>query len=263
MVKDILWHKLLKRPYRLEKVIDQGDGRINILLIHGLASRSRIWQPLVDILDKDKYRVRSFDLLGFGVSPKPKSVKYTTKDHAKALLYTLSKDSMPDEKFILVGHSMGCIIATHIAYLRPDMVSGVVLYKPPLLLDKKEKRSFHKRFYSYIARKPASMAKYVNLASKFSISLLGFNMKNDEVWRPIANSLNNTILAQQTIRELELLTKPTEIIYGRFDFLVSKVKAKQLQKINPNLRLHYVPEAHDVKPKSSRYMKKLIEQLPK
>lgn len=254
---------MLKRPYRLEKVIDRGNGQTNILLIHGLASRSGVWQPLVDVLEDDQYRIRSFDLLGFGVSPKPQGLKYTTRDHAKSLLYTLGKDSMPDEQFIVIGHSMGCIIATHLATLQPEKVRGMILYKPPLLLDKQEKRSLHKKFYRYIARRPAKIARYIKVASKFSTSLFGFDMKNEEIWRPIQNSLNNTILAQQTLRELEQITMPTDIIYGRFDFLVSKIKARHMEQVNLQLRLHYVPEMHDVKPKSSRYMKKLIERLNK
>lgn len=262
MVKETIWHGLLKRPYRLEKVIDNGDGPTNILLIHGLASRSSIWQPLIDILEPDKYRVRSFDLLGFGISPKPKRARYSTKEHAKALLYTLKKDSMPNEQFVLVGHSMGCIIATHLAYKYPEKVKAVVLYKPPLLLNDAEKRSLHKKFYRYIAGKPAKLSRYTKIMNKLSEKVVGFDPSSDERWRPIESSLINTILAQRTLNELELINMPTHVIYGRFDFLASKIKAKNLSKLNPCLKLHFVREMHDVKPKSSRYMKKLIETLP-
>lgn len=260
MLRQVLWHRFLKRPYRLKKVIDIGTGNINIILIHGLASRSEAWKPLVDILDKEKYRIRSFDLLGFGISPKPTHVSYSTKDHARAIIHSLSKESLRNEKFIFIGHSMGCIITTHITYSWPNKVHAAILYKPPLLLNESEKRSLHKKFYQYISKKPASMANYAKIVGKFSNKLAGFNT-GEEDWLPIESSLLNTILAQQTLKELRFISKPTHIVYGRFDFLVSKVKAKKLAAINPNLELHFVTEMHDIKPKSSKYLKKLIENL--
>lgn len=261
MAIDTIWHRVLKRPYRLKKVIDQGEGPVNIVLIHGLASSSEIWTPLVKVLHAKKYRLRSYDLLGFGISPKPGFMKYSTKQHAKAILHTLAKESLRNEKFIFIGHSMGCIIATHIAYRHPERAKGLVLYKPPLL-DYEAKRSLHKKFYKYLSTKPATLAGLAKFSNKFTGKLAGFKT-DDEYWLPIANSLNNTILAQKTLEELETISKPVDIIYGRFDFLVSTIKAKKLAKINPKLKLHKVAEMHDVKPRSSRYIKNLIDDLSK
>lgn len=261
MVKDIVWHRLLKRPYRLKKVVDVGNGDTNIVLIHGLASHSLAWQPFIDVLDKTKYRIRSFDLLGFGDSPKPRYSSYSTKDHARAILHSLSKDSSErDQQFIFIGHSMGCIITTHIAYMKPDKVRAAVLYKPPLLLSKSEKRSLHTWLYGYVATKPSVVIVYGKLAAKLGRKSVSFHSRNED-WLPFKNSLSNTILAQQTLKELQFITKPTHIIYGRFDFMVSKIKAKKLAAINPNLELHYVTEMHDIKPKSSKYLNKLINRL--
>ncbi|HEX5455771.1 MAG TPA: alpha/beta fold hydrolase [Candidatus Saccharimonadales bacterium] len=260
MVWDRVWHIYLKRPYKLKKVVDQGNGPVNIVLIHGLASRSQIWKPLLKLLDKDKYRVRSFDLLGFGISPKPRHLEYSTRDHARTIMHSLRKDSGRNEQFIFIGHSMGCIIATHIAYLWPERVKATILYKPPLLLDSAERRSLHKKFYEYLATKPSTLALFARFINKFTDKVAGFRT-DDEYWLPIANSLHNTILAQETLKELKAIQKPTDIIYGRFDFLASKVKARKLAQINPEVRLHYVSEMHDVKPKSSRYLKKLIDDL--
>lgn len=260
MAWEIFWHKTLKRPYRLKKVIDQGDGPVNIVLVHGLASRSENWEPLVRILEYDKYRVRSYDLLGFGLSPKPAYLNYSTKDHAKAIMYSLAKDSHKDEQFIIIGHSMGCIISTYIAHKWPKRVKSVILYKPPLLLSAAEKRSLHKQFYKYLSTKPATLALMAKFFNKFSDKLAGFKT-DEQYWTPIENSLINTILAQQTLAQLKAMDRPVEIIYGRLDFVASKIRAKKLAEINPRLRLHYVTEMHDVRPKSSRYIKKLIEGL--
>lgn len=255
---ETVWHKYLKRPYRLKKVIDRGEGPINVILIHGLASNSEIWDPLIKVLSAKKYRVRSYDLLGFGASPKPGFLKYSTKEHAKTIIHTLEKEAVKNEKFIFIGHSMGCIIATHIAYRRPKRVKGLILYKPPLL-DFEADRSFYKKFYRYLATRPSMLSWFVRFSSRFTDKLSGFRTEDEEYWRPIANSLNNTILAQQTLDELGMIKKPVDIIYGRFDFLVSTIKAKKLSALNPKLKLHKVAEMHDVRPKSSRYIKNLID----
>lgn len=259
MSLESFWHGFLKRPYRLRKVIDKGNGPVNVVLVHGLASRSQIWTPLIKLLEDDNYRVISYDLLGFGVSPKPGYSKYSTHEHAKAIIHSLRKETRRSERFVFVGHSMGCLIATHIAYKWPARTDGVILYKPPLL-DFEIERSLHRKFYKYLTTKPSTLALYVRFANKFSGKLSGFRT-DDEYWLPIANSLNNTILAQRTLRQLEKIRRPIHIIYGRFDFLVSKIKAKKLVSLNPRISLHYFSEMHDVKTRSSRHIKKLIEEL--
>src|SRR5690606_27385156 len=140
LLKEYFWHGLLKRPYRLNKVIDTGNGNVVVVLVHGLASKSQIWMPLVKILDKSKYRIISYDLLGFGSSPKPSHNAYSTQEHAKALYHSLRKDLPNNKKIILVGHSMGCIVATYLSYTYRTLAKSLVLYQPPILIDKEDRR---------------------------------------------------------------------------------------------------------------------------
>jgi pimeloyl-ACP methyl ester carboxylesterase len=260
-IKDYVWHKLLKRPYKLSKVIDLGDGDETIVLVHGLASKSQIWLPLVEILSKNKYRIISYDLLGFGTSPKPESSSYSTKDHAKSIYHSVKKDVGAGERVILVGHSMGCIISTYLAYNYGGLVKNLILYQPPLLLDKKDKRSFHRKLYTYIARKPPLFLNYVKIVNR----LFRNKLENLETaagnWTSIEKSIHNTILAQETIFELKNLLIPTDVIYGRMDFVVSRLDAKKLAAINKNVKLHYVYEMHDITKRSSKYIKDLLERL--
>lgn len=259
--KDYFWHKLLRRPYRLSKVIDIGDGSIVIILIHGLASKSQIWLPLVEVLDKNKYRIISYDLLGFGSSPKPDSSNYSTKDHAKSIYRSIRKDVTKNEKIILVGHSMGCIISTYLSYDKKGLVKNLVLYQPPLLLNKKDRASFHRKMYAYIARKPAFFLNYIRFINKlFKNKLENFGSAINS-WTSIEKSINNTILAQETIFELRHLSIRTDVVYGKMDFVVGRLSAKKLAQINKNIKLHHVYEMHDITKRSSKYLKALIEQL--
>jgi len=260
IITEYLWHKLLKRPYKLKKVIDIGSGEA-VVLIHGLASQSQIWMPLVKIMDKSKYRIISYDLLGFGSSPKPRSSGYSTQEHAKSLYYSIKKDVTEGQKINLIGHSMGCIISTYLAFNNPRLVKSLILYQPPLLISKTDKRSFHNKLYSYVAKKPSLFLNYIRLINKlFKNRLENFETAVSN-WAPIERSINNTILSQQTIFELKRLLIPTHIVYGKMDFVVSRLDAKKIADINQNIKLHYVYGMHDINRRSSKYLNALIKEL--
>ena len=258
-MKEYFWHRLLKRPFKLAKIIDQGSGKDVVVLIHGLASKSQIWLPLAGTLDKKKYRVISYDLLGFGSSPKPAMSKYSTREHARSIIHALKKDLPKGRQIVLLGHSMGCIIAAYIAFTSPDLAKHLILYQPPILLDSTRKTSLHRKLYAYAAKKPPLFLNYVRFVNRFFANRLESFEQAFNSWSSIEKSIQNTILAQATIFELENLLIRTDIVYGRFDFVVSKLDAKKLARINKNIRLHYVTGLHDITLRSAKYLKKLIE----
>ncbi len=258
---DYFWHGLLRRPYSLSKVIDIGNGDETLVLVHGLASKSEIWLPLVEVLNKNRYRIICYDLLGFGMSPKPESSSYSTKEHAKSIYHALRKDIGKDQKITLAGHSMGCIVSAYLAYNYEGLVEKIVLYQPPLLLSEMEKRSFHRKLYAYVAKKPPLFLNYIKFVNKLFKNRLENLQTATNNWTPIEKSIHNTILTQETVFELKHLLIPTHIIYGRMDFVVSKLDAKKLAEINKNIKLHYVYEMHDITKRSAKYLKALLEEL--
>lgn len=130
-----------------------GKNKPVIVLLHGIAATSKSWDFLLKELDTEKYRVIAIDLLGFGKSPKPKHQMYDVYDHIKNINYTLSKLSI-NKRFILVGHSMGSIIAVNYAINYPNKVKNLFLLSLPLYT-KSDKSS-----QSIIARKKTDI--YLN-----------------------------------------------------------------------------------------------------
>lgn len=65
------------------------------------------------------------DLLGYGLSDRPKDVSYSLQRHAETICELL--DSLGLTGCQLVGHSMGGTIAVAVASERPDLVSDLVL----------------------------------------------------------------------------------------------------------------------------------------
>jgi len=97
------------------------------MLVHGMTSSSRYWGPNLGPLAQ-RYRVVAPDLLGFGQSPKPDSA-YSPHDHAVALAAVARQAGAP---VVVVGHSLGSLLALQLAVEYPQLVSGLVLISLPL-----------------------------------------------------------------------------------------------------------------------------------
>ena len=95
-----------------------------ILLLHGLASASRIWDLVAPLLTERGYIVTALDQRGHGESEKPNTgYDFATivADDA-AVVQTLSIIHP-----IIVGHSWGAAVALQYAATYPDRVSALVL----------------------------------------------------------------------------------------------------------------------------------------
>jgi pimeloyl-ACP methyl ester carboxylesterase len=110
--------------------IDQNDdstGKTTVLLIHGLGSSSCFYKTITPSLIST-VRCISIDTPGSGLS------ELGTADQT---ISSISKEAMAvldslqvQEQVVIVGHSMGGIVASYIAAEYPDRVKGVVLIGP-------------------------------------------------------------------------------------------------------------------------------------
>ena len=257
------WHQTLKRPHKLVKTIDSGAGE-TVLLVHGLGTSGKTWLPLVKFIDNKKMHLIGYDLLGFGKSPKPGYSSYSVEEHARSLIASLDR-TVKKQKIVIVGHSMGCLVASHIAWLNPDMVSRMVLYEPPLFADSPEFRSHKRRktlyfaFYEQMIKRPKILLAYSKAATRFKFAQGNTLNVNTESWTPFERSLKNTIMNQRAYDELKRLTIPTDIIYGKFDFIVTRTDVKKMLEANKSITFHLVNEMHDVTDRAARYIAKLLK----
>ncbi|MFG3053316.1 alpha/beta fold hydrolase [Kitasatospora sp. NPDC048239] len=95
-----------------------------LLLIHGSASSTRSWEPLVPLLT-GSHRVIRIDLLGHGRSGKPVDRGYAIPDQARRAGAVL--DRLGVEHAVVLGHSSGGVAATALAEQRPDLVTALAL----------------------------------------------------------------------------------------------------------------------------------------
>ncbi len=107
----------------------------SVLLVHGLAEHAGRYQHVADLLCGSGLRVRAFDLRGHGASGGARMVA----DHPDIYLEDLAEvyDAALhgwNELPILLGHSMGGLIAARFATARVRPVRALVLSSPALAL---------------------------------------------------------------------------------------------------------------------------------
>lgn len=107
----------------------------SVLLVHGLAEHAGRYQHVADVLCGLGLRVRAFDLRGHGASGGARMVA----EHPDAYLNDLAEiydAAVPGwhELPILLGHSMGGLIAARFATARVRPVRALVLSSPALAL---------------------------------------------------------------------------------------------------------------------------------
>lgn len=212
---------LFRRPPLLHVATDDGQGPV-VVLLHGIASSSVTFERLVPLL-LPRHRVIAIDLLGFGESPAPPDARYTIEEHVAALSRTLGALRL-DAPFVLVGHSMGALIAARYTALNGRRVSRLVLVSPPVYLptttigDETDRaaQGLYFRAYEYLrGNKDFTMRAAAALARLSPIkNLLEVSERN---WHAFVLSLQNSIETQTTVTDLAAVRVPVELVYGSLD----------------------------------------------
>jgi pimeloyl-ACP methyl ester carboxylesterase len=118
-----------------------GSGS-TIILLHGLGMQNTVWQPQIDILNKD-FDVVTFDMLGHGQSSLPPETP-SLSDYADQVLSVM--DALGIGSAHLAGHSMGALISLEFALAHPERMRSVaplngVYCRPPHLQQTAEARA--------------------------------------------------------------------------------------------------------------------------
>jgi len=108
--------------------IERPGGEVPLVLLHGITDNALTWLPVLDAID-DRARVFALDLRGHGESDKPDAF-YEAEAYAADVRHFI--DEVVGEPALLLGHSLGGLVAVQTAATAPGLVRGLFLEDPPL-----------------------------------------------------------------------------------------------------------------------------------
>ncbi len=236
---------------RLHVRIDAGEGPV-IVMLHGINANADDMRPLIDQLGSG-YRIIAPDVLGFGESPKPLDIDYTTDQNVQVLDATLT-DLGVTHPFLLLGYSMGGVIAVRYAATHPEKVRRLFLLSTPFYLPPEaySKRRFGVEYaqamvftwmWKVVGRQKDRDTPFYELAAgPLKPQAEEFMRAGDisEHWDVMARTLANTISPATIIDDLPKLTMPTVFALGVRDPIVRPDQTQALQRIKPDLEVRRI-----------------------
>jgi pimeloyl-ACP methyl ester carboxylesterase len=260
---DVFWHKYINRPYILHTHDHGGNGPV-IILLHGLASSSANWDPLIPLL-KQNYRCITIDLIGFGDSPKPQWYSYTMEEHLRNIRRTIKSLNLRQD-FILIGHSLGSLLATRYARKYAKNISRLILLSPPVYSplgtiesrSARQRTSMYLKAYQYLRSNKRITVENFQRISRI-IPAMKFLVVNRATWVPMLRSLEQCIEHQTIIDDIVIVRAPVDIFYGIFDEVVVPYNVMQLAKIR-DVTLHPLKVQHAVGKRYAEAVAKVLNQ---
>lgn len=245
-------HRRLRVPYKLHVTEYQKPKqyRITVIMLHGIGSSAKMWEDVAKRLPDDM-RIIAFDLLGFGASPKPDWRTYSVKTQADSIVTTLFGLKIRGP-VVVVGHSLGALVAVEFARRYPMMTKSLVLISPPFYdaAPPKGRVAYRpdyllKKFHAQMKKRPDDTTRLLQLASKYNLVNKGFVASDVNVSAFLA-TLEAAIINQTSLRDAAAIKRPIRIISGTLDALVLKRNIDLLVKQNSYISEHRVIGGHEI-----------------
>lgn len=229
-----------------------GGGESIILLLHGFAFSIELWELNIPDLSKN-HKVIAIDLLGFGLTDKPKG-KQDIESFPKFVYSFMQKMSI--SKAHIVGHSMGGLIAIKLSQMHPECVKTLVLLGSPgfqskipihfrifslpfigELLVKPNKKGLEGALRKNTFHKAAITKKLVNRLYEFSL--------HPEMGKTLLKVTRTAVgifgfkrfIVKKIKNEIDKLTMPVLIIWGKNDSIIYLNNAYIANKIIKHSKL--------------------------
>lgn len=245
-------HKYLKAPYILnvEELQTAKPQVATVILLHGIGSSLGMWRPIAKKLPAD-VRIVAVDLLGFGLSPKPSWGVYNARVQADSLATTLFSMKIVGP-VVVVGHSLGSLVAIEFARRYPLMTKSMVIISPPLYKPDRNARFFDfkpeevlRNMYKIMADNPKATERVLRMAGKYSLLNKGFSAENVNVPSYLA-TLESAIINQQSYRDILKIKRPIHIVTGILDPIVLDTTIKEIVRLRPNVQRASALGGHEI-----------------
>ena len=240
----------------------KGEGK-DLVLIHGLGGSIESWRYNIDYLSSKGFRVVAPDLIGFGLSEKPR-INYTLDLFVEQIRELIASLNLKEVN--LVGHSLGGLVSLSLTLKHPEVIDKLVI-ENSAGLERKSREIIEKfmgdwwtkdklkKFYEYIGHDP----------SRISDEILELRMKmyeKDEAKYAYKSTLNMSFNCEEFKRGLEKIDKPTMIIWGAKDRLIPVRYAYEFNKLIKRSKLVVIQNAgHTPHAEAYEIYNKLIDKF--
>lgn len=201
----------------------RGEGRLPVLLLHGIADRAQTWSFVMPRLTAIG-PIYALDLAGFGLSGFPPGQRYATIDQQVALVQAMIREVI-GQPTLIVGNSMGGWIAVRVALASPELVAGLVLLAPggailrgreswePFLqtIELPDGRTVRKVLHQMYGRPPLPLY----LAGEGLRAIF----RRDPVTQFVASLDEHALLHEDDLRALRV---PVAMIWGEADYFIPR-----------------------------------------
>lgn len=222
----------------------QPNGK-TIVLLHGKNFNGYYFEETAKALAKEGFRVIMPDQIGFGKSSKPKHYQFSFQQLAENTKSIL--DDLKIEKFILLGHSMGGMLATKMAVMYPENIEKLILENPIGLEDYRRFSPYQNIDKQYASELKNTYQSYKDYQLKFYYDgkwkpeyekwlnlIAGWTISEDlpiTAWNAALTS--DMVYTQPVVEDFQKITTPTLLIIGTRDrTAIGKANApKELQPL--------------------------------
>lgn len=245
------FHRYLRIPYILNTYEFQSPKKpkATYIFIHGIGNTLHSWDDVVALMPKD-VRLIGIDLLGFGQSPRPHWAVYSAKTQARSVGLTLLNMRLAHQP-ILVGHSLGSLVAIEVAKRYPLVARRLVLCSPPFYAPEvtgkrlKSNDDILRELYRVARKYPEQLEKFSPVAVKFGLANKSLNITQDNVASYFA-ALEASIINQTSLDDVAKVKVPIDIFYGTFDPVVIKKHIVNLAKLQKNVNARRLIAGHEI-----------------
>ena len=211
---------IFKKPLSLKKKRDfcpSKNPKLAVICIHGIASDSTAFKNTLSYLSgtnslKD-VRFITFDLLGAGKSYSSDKLDYSLNDQLEAMHNSIAKLKL-SIPVVLIGHSLGSLIAMNYADKFKKSIKRLVMVSPPLY---KKEEIEHPAFKEGI---------------KMFEKVVGSRHKGATNKKQFSSSMDGIVLNEKNINVLAKITTKTVILYGELDEFMSPANINEVAKNN-------------------------------
>lgn len=259
---DTLIHRWLRVPYLLHVRTERDvkKPRATILFLHGIGSSAAEWEQVIEQLPDD-VSIVAIDMLGFGKSPRPTWAKYNAREQARSVIATLLQVGF-SRHLIVVGHSLGALVAVEVAKRYPLLVRSLVLCSPPFYRGEADSKwptpdQMLKRLFQLAQDRQDNFVKLATFATRYKLVNPAFQVTAENVESYLA-TLRGSIMSQTAFEDAKVIKKPVTIIYGSLDPLVIDRNIKAVAAVNSKVKTSRALVGHEI---TGRYVPSVVRHI--